>query len=145
MTDADLAKSTSNLKRRRGGIVTENVNSAPGLATWRTTAINSRHARLSKDRSRILRVRNRLKRHQSSRHGRHPLPNSSPARPRCTATMSGALIAMPMSILRLIATVSLPTVSSIVQSKLRTSVGVCGSCMSGKQHRTPSREPSLGP
>src|SRR5271154_4233601 len=81
MTDADLAKSTSDLKKRRGGTVTENANSAPGLATWRTIAINSGLTRLNKDRSRILPIRNRLTmalphRHpESSRRGRHPPPN----------------------------------------------------------------------
>src|SRR5271154_582431 len=59
-TDVDLPMSTSNLKKRRGGIATENVNSALGLATWLTNAINSRLTRLNKDRSRILRVRYHL-------------------------------------------------------------------------------------
>src|SRR5271155_742854 len=123
-TDVDLPMSTSNLKKRREGPVIENANSVLGLATWRTTAINSR--RLNKDRiQRVLQVRIRkVNRHQGSLRGRHPLLNSSPAQPKCAATMSGVSIAMPMSILRLIATASLPIVSSIVQSKLQDGMGL---------------------
>src|SRR5437762_5359627 len=130
--DVDLPKSTSDRKRKRGGQATVNANSSPGLATWLTTATNSRLSRLNKDRSRILRVRNRLTMALPHRHrhpesllrGRHPSPNSSPAQPKCAATRSGAWIAMPMSILCLIATASLPIVSSIVQSRLRDGMGL---------------------
>src|SRR5216117_2601620 len=77
-------------QKEKRGQATVNANSAPGLATWLTTATNSRLSRLNKDRSRILRVRNRLTKAQPHRHrhpesllrGRHPSPNSSPAQPK---------------------------------------------------------------
>jgi hypothetical protein len=59
-TDADLPMSTSNLKKRRGGIATENANSALGLATWRTNAINSRLTRLNKDRIQLVRTKDKI-------------------------------------------------------------------------------------
>jgi hypothetical protein len=48
-TDVDLPQSTSDPKKRKRGRITANVNSAPGLAMWRTTATNSRLSRLNKD------------------------------------------------------------------------------------------------
>jgi hypothetical protein len=56
----DLPMSTSNLKKRRGGIATENANSALGLATWRTNAINSRLTRLNKDRIQLVRTKDKI-------------------------------------------------------------------------------------
>ena len=121
-TDVYLLMIMLSLKNKKGGQVTESASFALGLATLQTTATSLRKSNNSPA---LRRKTNRRHRDSCRISGKQILPNLSLVQqPKCAATTSGVSTAMPTSTLRLIATASLPIVSSIVQSKLRDGMGL---------------------